>query len=194
MLMAQIYNSTIRALAWLGEGNAEIHAAVDIIKNLASKAWQFGFSGLETELIVYPGNNGEGVKKALRELADQLGFQAINTFFAQTWFKRLWVVQEACLPSEVIIWNGPRSFNINGLSALRYVLIGMMFESEQAIIYDGRLHFNVAEALLLSRERNRFQLSKFSEVQRMSLYMSKSIYNGTSYALMQWIKSMVSWV
>jgi hypothetical protein len=68
MLMAQIYNSTIRALAWLGEGNAEIHAAVDIIKNLASKAWQFGFSGLETELIVYPGNNCEGVKKALREL------------------------------------------------------------------------------------------------------------------------------
>ncbi len=163
MLMAQIYSSTIRALAWVGEGNAETHAAVDIIKKIASKAWQFGFSGLETEVIVYPGNNGEGVKKALRELADQTNFQAINAFFAQAWFKRLWVVQEACLPSEVIIWNGPRSLNVNDLSALRYVLIGMMIESEQAIIYDGRLHFNVTEALLLSRERNKYQLSKFSE-------------------------------
>ncbi|PMD16651.1 hypothetical protein NA56DRAFT_307360 [Hyaloscypha hepaticicola] len=163
MLMAQIYNSTIRALAWLGEGNAETRAAVDIIKNIASKAWQFGYSGLETELNVYPGNKGEGVKKALRELADQLDFQAINAFFAQAWFKRLCVVQEACLPSEVMIWNGPRSLNINDLSALRYVLMGMMFESKQAIVYDGRLQFNVSEALTLSRERNKYQLSKFSD-------------------------------
>ena len=89
MLMAQIYSSTIRALAWLGEGNAETHAAINIIKNIASKAWQFGFSGLETELIVYPGNNGDGVKKALRELADQVDFQAIGGFFNQAWFKRV---------------------------------------------------------------------------------------------------------
>jgi hypothetical protein len=161
MLMAQIYSSTIRTLAWLGEGNSEIHAAVDIIKNIVLKAWQFGFSGLETKLIWYPGSNGEGVKVALRELADQLDFQAINAFFAQAWFKRLWVVQEACLPPEVMIWNGPRSFNINDLSALRYVLMGMIVESEKA--KDGRLDFNVSEALMLSRKRNRYQLSKFSD-------------------------------
>jgi Heterokaryon incompatibility protein (HET) len=158
MLMAQIYSSTIRTLAWLGEGNSEIHAAVDIIKNIASKAWQFGFSGLGTKLIMYPGSNGN--LGALRELADQLDFQAINAFFAQAWFKRLWVVQEACLPPEVMIWNGPRSFNINDLFALQYVLLGMIIESEKA--NDG-LDFKVSEAFLLSRKRNRYQLSKFSD-------------------------------
>jgi hypothetical protein len=194
MLMAQIYSSTIRALAWLGEGNAETHAAIDIIKNVASKAWQLGFSGMKTELIAYPGNNGEGVKKALRELADQIDFQAIRAFFSQAWFKRVWVVQEACLPSEVMIWNGSRSLNINDLSALRFVLMGMMIESKQAIVHDGRLNFNVSEAILFSRERNKYQLSKFLEESTAYEPIYVKIYlQRDKYALMQWIRFMACW-
>lgn len=106
MLTAQVYSATRRCLAWLGSGNAQTDTAIGIIKDLASKAWRFGIP----DSVVGPGLDfvsiGEGVQIALRDVADELEFEALSAFFSQGWFSRLWVVQEVCLPSEIAIWNG----------------------------------------------------------------------------------------
>jgi len=126
MLMAQIFSATTRAVGWLGEGNAETEAAIDIIKEVASKAWRFGISDSELDLGGHPTTAGAGVKKALRGLADQLDVQALNSFSSQPWFSRLWVVQEACLPSKMILCNGSNTLNWNDLWAASTVIAKCM--------------------------------------------------------------------
>jgi hypothetical protein len=73
MLMAQIFSATTRAVTWFGEGNAETEAAIDIIKELASKAWQFGIPNSEIDIRLHGSSViGVGLKEALREVVDQL--------------------------------------------------------------------------------------------------------------------------
>jgi hypothetical protein len=104
MLMAQVFSPTTFALGWLSEGNDYTHAAIGAIKDLVSKAWRFGIDALNPRNPDFtPRRSGEGVKQALRDVADQLDYESLGFSFDQAWFSRLWVVQEAALSSELIL-------------------------------------------------------------------------------------------
>jgi hypothetical protein len=154
-LMTQIFSATTRAVGWLGEGNAETEAAIDIIKELASKAWRFGFSDSKLVLdLVRPTIAGAGIKKALREVADHLDVQALNAFLSQPWFSRLWVVQEACLPSKMILCNGSKTLNWNDLLAASTIILKCMTSIKSFL--EGEFISNFGEVVLLAVTRQQF--------------------------------------
>jgi len=159
MLMAQIFSATTRAVGWLGEGNAETEAAIDIIKELASKAWRFGIPNSEINIQLHASSvAGAGVKKALRVVADQLDAQALNAFLNQPWFSRLWVVQEACLPSKMILCNGPNTLNWNDLLATSTIIFKCMTSIKYFL--GGKYNPNFATVALLAATQQDFALAR----------------------------------
>jgi hypothetical protein len=162
MLMAQIFSATTCAVGWLGEGNAETEVAIDIIKELASKAWRFGIHGSKTGPgLVDVSAAGAGVKKALRELADQLDVQALNAFSSQPWFSRLWVVQEACLPSKMILCNGSNTLNWNDLLAASIIILKCITSNKSFLgVFDSSLE----EVVLLGATQQEFALARSGRI------------------------------
>jgi hypothetical protein len=159
MLMAQIFSATTRAVGWLGEGNAETEAAIDIIKELASKAWRFGIYESKMSLgLVGLKIAGAGVKKALREVADQLDVQALNAFLSQPWFSRLWVVQEACLPPKMILCNGSNTLDWNDLLATSTIILKCMTNTKSFL--GGEFDPNFEGVALLAATRQECALAK----------------------------------
>jgi hypothetical protein len=171
-LMAQIFSATTRAVGWLGEGNAETEAAIDIMKELAPKAWRFGITDSELDSgQIWNTIAGAGVKKALREFADQLGVQALNAFSSQPWFSRLWVVQEACLPSKMILCNGSNTLNWNDLLATSIIILKCMTSTKTFLA--GEFNTNFGEAVLLAVTRQQFALAR---PERITDAMTRDLY------------------
>jgi hypothetical protein len=159
MLMAQIFSATTRAVGWLGEGNAETEAAIDIIKELASKAWRFGIPDSEIYAQLHASSViGAGVKKALRVVADQLDAQALNAFLNQPWFSRLWVVQEACLPSKMILCNGTSTLNWNDILAASTIIVKYLINIRSFL--GEELIFKFGEVALITATWQEFALAR----------------------------------
>jgi len=77
--MAQVFSPTTFALGWLSEGNDYTHAAIGAITDLVSKAWRFGIDALNPRNPDFtPRRSGEGVKQALRDVADQLDYESLD--------------------------------------------------------------------------------------------------------------------
>ncbi|KAH8789885.1 heterokaryon incompatibility protein-domain-containing protein [Hyaloscypha sp. PMI_1271] len=161
MLMAQIFSATTRAVGWLGEGNAETEAAIDIIKELASNAWRFGIPDSEIDIQLRVSSViGAGLKKALKVVADQLDVQrkVLNAFLNQPWFSRLWVVQEACLPSKMILCNGSNTLNWNDLLATSIIILKCMTSIKSFLrrVFDSKFE----EVGLLAVTQQEFALAR----------------------------------
>ena len=158
-LMAQIFSATTRAVGWLGEGNAETEAAIDIIKELASKAWRFGITDSELDSgRLWNTITGTGVKKALRGVADQVDVQALHAFLNQPWFSRLWVVQEACLPSKMILCNGSNTLNWSDLLATSYIILKYTINIKSFL--GGNFNPNFGTVALLAASQQHFAFAR----------------------------------
>jgi hypothetical protein len=162
-LMAQIFSATTRAVGWLGEGNAETEAVIDIIKELASKAWRFGITDSELDSgRIWNTIAGAGVKKALRGVVDQVDVQAFNAFLNQPWFSRLWVVQEACLPSKMILCNGSNTLNWNDLLATNTIILKYMISFKSFL--GGKYNPNFVPVVQLAATQQEFALARSGRI------------------------------
>jgi len=164
VLMARIYSQTTRAIGWLGEGNAQTTAAIHSIKDIASRSWKFGIMASRLFNPLDCGK-GAGIKKALRDLVDELDFQDLGAFFRQAWFSRLWVVQEACLPPELILWNGTNTLKLEDFYVSTGILLRLLMEyglteAMSSLIDLETSEFSVAEAFRLAQERQQFRSTK----------------------------------
>jgi Heterokaryon incompatibility protein (HET) len=94
-LMADIYKSAIRTLAWLGEGDEDLEQALEFLRVRTESA--------------NPAN--EEAEPGTDETTPNKGIQAakeshVESVFRNTWFTRLWIAQEAILAQDLRLYYG----------------------------------------------------------------------------------------
>lgn len=143
---------------------AQTEVAINIMKDLASNPQQFGVSGIPSITSSFvPSSRAAGdenVKSALSHIRNGLDFQAIKIFFSQAWFRRLWVLQEACLPSEVIFYNGSNVIKADDNITALSILNKLQFEFNDVTCTGG---VDITLAMLLLLEREAFRSANSSE-------------------------------
>jgi hypothetical protein len=111
-LMADIYKSAIRTLAWLGEGDEGQEQALEFLRERAESASP---ANEEAE----PGTDGTS------RMTRGKGIQAakenhVESVFRNAWFTRLWVAQEAILAQDLHLYYGNQFIPWNNLNRFIY--------------------------------------------------------------------------
>lgn len=129
-LMARIYRNTEECLVWLGTSSLTSDISIDLLAQLARTSSNHGF-GLETipQTFARPGRLPHDLVAALDKLAritagklSQLTMnEHLSCFFGQSWFQRLWIVQEMALPLKLTLQNGEKK--LDGLEFLLGTLV-----------------------------------------------------------------------
>ena len=129
-LMASIYRNTEECLVWLGTSSLTSDISIDLLAQLARTSSNHGF-GLETipQTFARPGRLPHDLVAALDKLArttagklSQLTMnEHLSCFFGQSWFQRLWIVQEMALPLKLTLQNGEKK--LDGLEFLLGTLV-----------------------------------------------------------------------
>lgn len=126
-LMAKIYSKPSRVVVWLGVGNENTAAVIELIRKLSKTAWQYGVKskGFDKSSISI-GASGTIVKK-LCNIASTVAQLPIEDFFEQQWFFRLWTLREATLAARVTFFNGAKVLELEdfaiALSVIRRFLL-----------------------------------------------------------------------
>ncbi|KAI3317114.1 hypothetical protein HD806DRAFT_515858 [Xylariaceae sp. AK1471] len=124
-LMGEIYARSARSIVWLGESTPETCRYFDISTELQSEAIMGRLKGFnwaqlsEISNAVMDSNvmlETEAKKKDRDDIVDLImrygqrwPVNGMAEVFRRAWMNRLWVVQEGCLPPEVIIRCGEKS-------------------------------------------------------------------------------------
>lgn len=153
-LMAQVYRNTQCGLAWLGEGDKDTCKGFAMIKDVAAFAKKkLVFGSRHTYFEAIARLLDEKSKSILVELAKWPNLHLISNVLLLPWFQRLWIVQEAALPSKFTLclsWNTV-GFDEEFVAVLRASYL--MYREE---LYDYYAK-NLMDALMLSITRENFQ-------------------------------------
>ncbi|KAF8857459.1 hypothetical protein BDZ45DRAFT_433019 [Acephala macrosclerotiorum] len=101
-LMRQIYSRAERVLSWLGEAEDDTHLAFSLIERRAD-----AILATSPKLENWP--NGEAMRLAVATIEnpfDECGWAAIGTLFRNTYWGRVWIVQEVSLARRYVIICG----------------------------------------------------------------------------------------
>lgn len=124
-LMADVYRNAKHVLAWLGEGSGETSKAIDFLHRVAEDSWKCGVNAeCPWKAFDVDVNQGSGLSVVIRGLLSVVNENeaTLRVFFNQAWFKRLWVVQEVGLASQLIFYNGCRIITQKTFAAATMVL------------------------------------------------------------------------
>ncbi|KAM3417141.1 hypothetical protein BST61_g8716 [Cercospora zeina] len=109
-LMHEVYGGGVHNVIWLGHASERTPAAIRSIEMLAQE-----FKEVTNDLKnVDDFANGEASTQPFKSTIDPL---ATRELYESPWFKRVWVLQEACLSSHSICLKG--TFAINFIQVLR---------------------------------------------------------------------------
>jgi hypothetical protein len=108
-LMAEVYRKAEHVLAWLGEGNMETTKALEILYSLVEYASWYGVDADRPwNGFVVGIRRGNSASTEFPRLLTKVerSWSSLSKFLSQTWFNRLWVIQELALASELTFYNG----------------------------------------------------------------------------------------
>ncbi|KIW89714.1 uncharacterized protein Z519_09870 [Cladophialophora bantiana CBS 173.52] len=92
-LMQDIFRSAVHVYAWLGQGDSESSLAIQALRNISASF------GAEEEVSRSPGRD------EIPPVEDS-SWVAISKLFRRKWFRRVWIVQEVILASQLTLVCG----------------------------------------------------------------------------------------
>jgi hypothetical protein len=159
-LMAQIYENSKWALAWLGEGTSETEAAMTALNSVAILLRD---RGIDLEHQVHPSDELYELYERISALGDWWDCENqtnLEKFFAQDCFQRLWIVQEAALPCRVTLMNGSSTLEFTSFTlaiiALMYLFDNVLFKGTD-IYFSKNLSADIQTAWELALMRVKTQ-------------------------------------
>lgn len=123
-LMQDIYAKCIRTVAWLGPGTRRSDQYFDFVRLISQAGilsrlmgphrghFKEVFDAVMDRNITTTGAVHEDMQdltRLLERYAEALPYEAMRDVFERPWFSRLWIIQEVCLPPEIIFVCGSRS-------------------------------------------------------------------------------------
>lgn len=109
--MGEIYFNSSQGLVWLGKCDDTSRKAIDamqiILEDLASKS--HNFANLQNILL---GPDGKFRTVTAYEVP-HFDWRSLVRFFANPWFSRRWIIQEASLPAHSLCHFGSFEFSLN---------------------------------------------------------------------------------
>ena len=108
-IMGDIYRQANRVIVWLGLGNERTAEVFNLFRTLSSKSDQYGvdLSSIQNgEDPWHQQPKNETQSRLLDNIAVEYDFSGMDGFYTNTWFQRLWVVQEVALAREIQIHCG----------------------------------------------------------------------------------------
>ena len=143
-LLRTIYQSAEQVIAWIGEVENDSHEALETLHRVRMKSQEsmFAFSSdsLATEQEPAVGEND---------------WEGINDILKREWFRRVWIVQELVLPSNVIVACGRMEMNWDDFfDALALCLDQLNSEDTDKTT---RRFLHAGPVLALGQTRRRFQ-------------------------------------
>lgn len=124
-LMSLVYRKAQCTLAWLGEGTLESAATFAMLKDLGASAWKIGVMSYTSFIREISRILDVNAKAALGDLSKKLDIPAWSTILCLPWFKRLWIVQEAALPSHVQLCWGKETLDFQSFTLASIVIFHM---------------------------------------------------------------------
>ena len=111
--MGEIYSSASSVLVWLGPGDQRTGHVVELSRKLCSIAEQYAVQGVPATSMDLRGDIWDGpaaisdYQLAKRDsIALDFDFRGMDEFYNQSWFKRLWVIQEVALARRITVRCG----------------------------------------------------------------------------------------
>ncbi|KAK0390592.1 hypothetical protein NLU13_0096 [Sarocladium strictum] len=154
-LMKDIYAHSTRTLVWLGPGTRESDAWFDFVREIHAEGilsrlmgpnrghFMQVFDAVMDSSIPTAGVIREDVDD-LRSLMDRYSrsfpLKALAEVFKRSWFTRLWVIQEICLPPNITMICGTRTLCFDCFRS------GNLFFSIYSSYLPNQLHVKVSKA------------------------------------------------
>ncbi|KAK0704302.1 heterokaryon incompatibility protein-domain-containing protein [Lasiosphaeris hirsuta] len=163
-LMGQIYTKSECVLGWLGPATKQSKAFMGFVARLSVSAILDKVLGRDDPSYRHalrkgiedgvPADTGDAVLDDDIEDLDQLlqdewGFQlrGMLDVLSRPWFRRMWIVQEACLPSRLVFLCGQQSCSVSDFEKMSYVLTLAASLSADRLSHGGTSAIDVASPL-----------------------------------------------
>jgi heterokaryon incompatibility protein (HET) len=99
-MMANIYGSAEKTIAWLGEEDEDISRGFDLIKALGKCCEDC------LKKVIPQNQNVVEIREIIGQYADVSYWNSIVKVFQRRYFSRAWIIQEVTLPREVLAMSG----------------------------------------------------------------------------------------
>ncbi|KAI0118220.1 heterokaryon incompatibility protein-domain-containing protein [Nemania sp. FL0031] len=137
-MMGDVYRKAKRTVAWLGEGDAEVEAAICKLSVIADSAPKFGYPPFEaTNFISMSGissnNDLENFIGNPREVIEMAMGANIGRICSVPWFTRFWVAQEAILSSDLVVYLGNKEVDWKILETAISLVHRAIFKAQEPI-------------------------------------------------------------
>lgn len=112
--MGDVYRTAEHVLAWLWKEGDDTEAALILLRSLADESLRYGvLPDRPHEAIIRFFNGSLTLQPALRGLSKKISPRRVvlAKFLGQEWFRRLWIVQEVALASQLTLYNGSKTIN-----------------------------------------------------------------------------------
>ncbi|KAK3385795.1 heterokaryon incompatibility protein-domain-containing protein [Podospora didyma] len=138
-LMGRIYGGCAEVLGWLGPAGAHSASLMVFASRLSRSSVLSKIVGDATDeygqdmrrAIGRPGRVAEVVsgevardeyelRRLVKRFGSALPLKGVLDVFSRAWFRRMWIVQEACLPARLTLVCGRDSCSIHDLAKLHY--------------------------------------------------------------------------
>lgn len=123
--MRHIYTNSRRTLIWLGNSDEGTHRALHSVQRINADQ---GRTAPETNAFLNEGHWPPNTpKKELRKsIVSELDIEALWQFFSRTWFRRVWVIQEAIVSRRSLCYCGQNVVSLQDIARAARWLICML--------------------------------------------------------------------
>lgn len=129
-LMRQIYSRALRTIAWLGDGDYTTKIAFETLHEMA-QSW--------LKVVLKPSTNAQTGSAELPQNDSDPGnssysstprsdptkeqSKAVKRILANSWFTRVWIVQEVAVSTDLIMQSGSHTISFDHLLAAMWVFV-----------------------------------------------------------------------
>ncbi|KAN0115303.1 Heterokaryon incompatibility protein (HET) domain containing protein [Hyaloscypha variabilis] len=113
-LMSSIYSQAAHCVVWLGHGNESIEIAVEALPELVAEASAWSRQNGPRRL----GPHEEEYAKMDVTARIQTAWTGLEQLMCLPWFRRVWIIQEAVIPDDLVMVYGSSEVDLEALSLL----------------------------------------------------------------------------
>lgn len=111
-MMSNIYMQCLRVVGYLGQGDEKILPGIDALRSIASFASYYNDADAEGLVETFKSRTPLSARDSIiQSVKPQMKIILDSGLFKLAWFSRLWIVQEAILPAQIILWYGDDQFD-----------------------------------------------------------------------------------
>ena len=112
LVMDRIYKEARTVLTWLGPEDKLTRTACSTLKTIARQYQQYG----DSDIVPYRSTDPEAYEKAGVPYISMSEWEALALLYMRTWFTRAWVLQEAILATDLLMFCGSNQIIFDDLA------------------------------------------------------------------------------